>query len=151
MSQQPTAEELTARASRFVSVLPHCRVLGMQVEYADGEKVILSLPYSEAIIGNASNGVIAGGALTTLMDTACGTAVFNVFHDNEICPTLDLRIDYFKAATPGETLRGEAWVDRVTNNVVFAKGQVVEGPENRIIATCTANFMRIGQHIGGKK
>jgi len=141
------SEELIQRASRFVSVLPHCRVLGMSVEYADGEKVILRLPYSEHIIGNPDSGVVAGGSLTTLMDTACGTAAFNAFDKYEVCPTLDLRMDYHRAATPGQDLIGEARVVRIATNLVFTQGEVRQAGDSQIVATCTGNFMRIGKRI----
>ena len=143
------SEQLTQRAARFVSVLLHCRLLKMSVEYADGEKVILKLPYSEQIIGNPENGVVAGGSLTTLMDTACGTAAFNCFEDGEVCPTLDLRMDYHRAASPGENLIGEAKIVRKANSLVFTQGEVRQESDNKVIATCTANFMRIGLKLGG--
>ncbi|KZZ02355.1 hypothetical protein A3746_34130, partial [Oleibacter sp. HI0075] len=133
------SDQLTQRATRFVSVLPHCRVLNMTVEYADGEKVILKLPYSEAIIGNPDNGIVAGGSLTTLMDTACGTAAFNCFEDGEVCPTLDLRMDYHRAAKPGENLIGEARVVKRANSLVFTQGEVRQESDNVVVATCTAN------------
>lgn len=138
------------KAARFISVLPHCGVLGMSVEYADSEKLILKLPYQSQIVGNPENGVVAGGSLTTLMDTACGTAVFIAFSDHEICPTLDLRMDYHTSARPGSDLMGEAWVERISNNVVFTRGRIYQEGSDETIATCTANFMRIGKHIGGQ-
>ncbi len=144
------SDQLTQRATRFVSVLPHCRLLNMTVEYADGEKGILKLPYSEAIIGNPDNGIVAGGSLTTLMDTACGTAAFNCFEDGEVCPTLDLRMDYHRAAKPGENLIGEARVIKRANSLVFTQGEVRQESDNVVVATCTANFMRIGLRLGSK-
>lgn len=143
------SEQLTQRAARFVSVLPHCRLLEMTVEYADGDKVMLKLPYSQQIVGNPESGVVAGGSLTTLMDTACGTAAFNCFDDGEVCPTLDLRMDYHRAACPGENLIGVAEVVRKASNLVFTRGEVRQESDNKVIATCTANFMRIGLKLGG--
>ena len=39
-----------------------------------------------------SQGIIHGGALTSLMDTACGMSTLCVLPEFEVCPTLDLRI-----------------------------------------------------------
>lgn len=90
MSENPLLE----RARRFLSALRHCQVLGLTVEAADEKGLTLRLPYSQAIIGNPESGVVHGGAITTLMDTTCGISTVCVLPDFEICPTLDLRIDY---------------------------------------------------------
>ncbi|TNC92112.1 PaaI family thioesterase [Thalassolituus sp.] len=145
------SDTLTVKASRFVSVLPHCTVLGMTVLHGDENGVQMSLPYSEQIIGNPASGVVAGGSLTTLMDTACGTAVFVALPGNELCPTLDLRVDYMRAARPGSDLIAQATVVRVTTSVVFTRCDVYQeiNGERKEVARCTANFMRIGKQIGG--
>ncbi len=59
------------RATRFLSALRHCQVLGLQLHDIDDRGVTLILPYSEKIIGDPENGLIHGGALSSLMDTAC--------------------------------------------------------------------------------
>ncbi len=92
------------RAQRFVGVLKHCQVLGMQVQAASEQSLTIELPYCQSHVGNPSTGVIHGGVLTTLMDTACGTMVINVLPDFELCPTLDLRVDYVRAAEPGKSI-----------------------------------------------
>ena len=74
-------------------MLRHCQVLGMTVEQADKDGLVIQLPYSDLIIGNPVTGVVHGGAITTLMDTCCGISTVCYLEDFEICPTLDLRID----------------------------------------------------------
>lgn len=132
------------KAERFISVLRHCQVLGLTVQDADDASVRFHLPYSNRIIGNPLSGVVHGGSLTTLMDTACGTAVFVALEGYELCPTLDLRVDYMKAAEPGEDLIADAKVTRISSNVVFTECLVHEESTGTLIARCNAAFMRIG-------
>ena len=106
----------------IVPNLNHCKLLGMEVVDADVGQISLLLPYSEGIIGNPETKVIHGGALTTLMDTACGFAAIAALEEPGICPTLDLRIDYMRPADPGLDVIGKAEAYRVSNNVVFARG-----------------------------
>ena len=128
--------------------LKHCKVLGIEVVALDEGRLVLSLPYSNAIIGNPDTGVIHGGALTTLMDTACGFAAVSALDEFSIAPTLDLRIDYMGAAEPGKTVLGEAEVYRVSDNIIFARGMAYhEGRRERPIAHCTATFMRIESDV----
>ena len=139
------------RAQRFVAPLRHCNVLGLTVERADADGLTMRLPYSDMIVGNPLTGVVHGGSLTTLMDTACGTAVFAVLPGFELCPTLDLRMDYMTAAQPGLDLIAEASVVRIASSVVFTQCEVFQaaggGQERELIARCAATFMRIGQDM----
>ena len=138
------------RAERFVSTLRHCQILGLTVEHAAEETLVMRLPYSQSIVGNPLTGVVHGGSLTTLMDTACGTAGFAVLPGFELCPTLDLRMDYMKAATPDRDLLAEARVVRVASSVVFTQCDVyqdTDGSERDLVARCSATFMRIGQDM----
>lgn len=124
--------------------LNHCKLLDIQVLDVGFGRLKLVLPYSESIIGNPETGVIHGGALTTLMDTACGFAAICALDEPGICPTLDLRIDYMRPAEPGLAVIGNAEAYRISQNVIFARGVAYhEGDEANPIAHCMASFMRL--------
>lgn len=135
------------KAERFLANLPHCQRLGLSVVSAEENQLIMRLPYSKEIIGNPLTGVLHGGALTTLMDTASGTAVFASLPGYELCPTLDLRMDYMKAAEAGVHLLAEAKVLRTSKNVVFTECMVYQEQDKALIARCSAAFMRIGSEL----
>lgn len=135
------------RAHRFISLLKHTQVLGMQVKSANENGLTIELPYNEQHVGNPSTGVIHGGVLTTLMDTACGTMVINSLPEFELCPTLDLRVDYVRAAEPKKSIFAFAEAYRVSRNVVFTRCTVHQGDINHPVANCVATFMRIGSHL----
>ena len=134
-------------AKQFLSAIQHCSVLGLALVETSPEGATLELPYSNSIIGNPETGVIHSGALTTLMDTVLGLAVHLALERLELCPTLDLRIDYMTAARPGESIFGKAEVYRITDNVVFARGSAYQDSPERPIAHCVATFMRLGKQL----
>ena len=140
-------KELTEKAQRFLSVLPHCRVLGFEVPEVSDDRLIMTMPYQEKVIGNPLNGALHGGCLTTLMDTACGTAAYTYLPGSQLCPTLDLRIDHYSAADVEAKLYAEAKVEHTAANVMFTNCQVfqhpVDHPKRKLIASCTATFMRL--------
>ncbi|HGM5799984.1 PaaI family thioesterase [Pseudomonas aeruginosa] len=140
MSENPLLE----RARRFLSALRHCQVLGLTVEAADEKGLTLRLPYSQAIIGNPESGVVHGGAITTLMDTTCGISTVCVLPEFEICPTLDLRIDYMHPAEPHKDVYGFAECYRVTPNVIFTRGFAYQDDPGQPIAHVVGAFMRMG-------
>ncbi|AJO77356.1 MULTISPECIES: PaaI family thioesterase [Pseudomonas] len=145
MQQSPVFE----RATRFLSALRHCQVLGMSVHSASGEGITLMLPYSPQIVGNPQTGVIHGGALTSLMDSACGMATLCVLPEFEVCPTLDLRIDYMHPAQPGASVYGFAQCYRVTTDVIFTRGYAYQDDPEQPIAHVVGTFMRMGKGIKG--
>ncbi len=132
------------QAERFLSSLAQCRELDLSVERVTDTTLTLRLPYGEHIVGNPDTGVIHGGAITTLLDTACGTVVLLALEQFEICPTLDLRVDYMGPAEPGKPVFGTAQPVRITRNILFTKAVAHQGDPERPVATCMATFMRIG-------
>ena len=135
--------ELFSQVEGFVSVLAQCQTLGIKVVSARENELILELPYSEAIIGNLDSGVIHGGAITTLMDTTAGAAVLCAMPGFELCPTLDLRVDYMRSAKPGNSVFARASCYRRTNNILFMRCEAYQ--VDRTVAHCVATFMRMGE------
>ena len=75
----------------------------MQLESIGDGVAVISMPYNPALIGDPATGVIAGGAVSALMDTCCGAAVMS-YPGARGTATLDLRIDYMRAAKPGQRI-----------------------------------------------
>ncbi|AZC29734.1 PaaI family thioesterase [Pseudomonas chlororaphis] len=147
MEQNPVFE----RATRFLSALRHCQVLAMSVHSASKDGITLMLPYSPQIVGNPQTGVIHGGALTSLMDTACGMATLCVLPEFEVCPTLDLRVDYMHPAEPGKSVYGFAQCYRVTTDVIFTRGFAYQDDPEHPVAHVVGTFMRMGKGLKGSK
>ncbi len=141
----PNDPLLFGRADRFVNALAQCRELGITTIAAAPSELILELPYQEKIVGNPQTQVIHGGAITTLMDTTCGTCVICALPDFELCPTLDLRVDYMRPAQPGKAVRARATCYRVTSNIVFMRCAAYQEDPTELVAQCVATFMRIGK------
>lgn len=133
------------RARNFLGVLRHCQFLGMTVEQADANGLLLKLPYDRRIVGNPVTGVVHGGAITTLMDTCCGISTVCFLPSFEICPTLDLRIDYMRPAKPDLDIFGFAECYRVTSTVIFTRGVAYQTSRDEPIAHVVGTFMRMGQ------
>lgn len=140
---------LQAMAQRFLRALPHCQLLQMRVHHVDAQGMTLVLPYSTKIVGNPQTGAIHGGALTTLMDTTCGMATLCALAEFEVCPTLDLRIDYMHPARAGQDIFGYAQCYRVTRDVIFTRGMAYQDDPEQPVAQVVGTFMRLGKGIKG--
>jgi uncharacterized protein (TIGR00369 family) len=127
-------------ARRFVDALPHSRALGMRlVEVAEG-RADIHMDWDARLVGDPATGVIHGGAVSALMDTCAGTAVLAAGTGAVATATLDLRIDYMRPATPGQTIRATAHVYHATRNVAFVRATATDDDDTRPVAAATGAF-----------
>ena len=129
-----------AIARAFIQALPHSRALGMRLEAIGEGSAVISMPYDVRLVGDPETGVIHGGAVSALMDTACGASVMSHPAAGVSTATLDLRIDYMRPATPGQTIRTRAECHHVTRTVAFVRAVATDEDETRPVAMATGAF-----------
>ncbi len=136
-------EQRMSRVTRFIDTLSQAKALGITAVEATKGGLVLCLPYSDRIIGNPDTGVIHGGAITTLMDTTSGSVILCALDEFELCPTLDLRVDYMRPAEPLKPVYARAETYRITRNIIFTRCEAYQD-DGETIANCVGTFMRIG-------
>ena len=128
------------QAGQFIQALPHAKALGMQLEELDAGTAVISMPYSESIIGDPKTGVVHGGAVSALLDTCCGAAVMSHPSNPAGTATIDLRIEYLRAATPGQRIKARATCYHVTRSVAFVRATAMDEDEEVPVAMATGTF-----------
>ena len=131
----------------MIAATPHAVELGISFVAVGHGTATLALPYGPHLIGDAKTRVVHGGAVTTLLDQACGLAAFTGFDTMGALATLSLRIDYQRAARPGETIIGEAECYRATKHVAFLRATAHDGDADDPVATAQAAFMSTGPRL----
>jgi uncharacterized protein (TIGR00369 family) len=127
-------------ARQFIEAIPHARALGLSLsEIGDGVAEAV-MPYRAEFAGDPSTGVIAGGAVSAMLDTCGGAAVMSRSPDIRGTATLDLRVDYMRPATPGQTLRARATCYHLTRTVAFVRATAHDDDAERPVATAAGAF-----------
>jgi uncharacterized protein (TIGR00369 family) len=127
--------------SEFVDAVPHCRELGMRCVSVAACTATVMIPYREELVGDPSRGVVFGGVITTLLDQAGGVATLCSLPEIAAIATIDLRVDYLRAAEPGRDLYGMAECYKRTRSVAFVRGKAWDRDPEDPFAHCIATFM----------
>ena len=127
--------------SEFVDSVPHCRELGVRCLSVGPRTASLMIPYRDELVGDPGRGVVFGGVITTLLDQAGGAAALCSLPELVAIATLDLRIDYLRAAKPGLDLYGSAECYKRTRSVAFVRGKAWDRDPDDPFARCIATFM----------
>ena len=128
------------QARQFIEAIPHARALEMRLEALEGGMAQLSMPWREDLVGDPRTGVIHGGAVSALMDTCCGAAVMSHPESPAGTATIDLRIDYMRAATPRQRITAKAEVYHITRTVAFLRATAHDEEAGLPVATATGAF-----------
>ncbi len=141
----PSPYDDPEQAARIIDSLaqfvPHNRALGIRFVSVAPEGLTMGLPYDEKLVGNPLTGVLHGGAITALLDAACGAAVFVKVGRPMPVATLDLRIDYLRPATPAREVLARAECFRVTQNVAFVRCRAFHvDSEEDLVAVANGTF-----------
>ncbi|WP_209427703.1 PaaI family thioesterase [Pararhodobacter sp. SW119] len=137
-------------AQRFIEAIPHSRALGMVLEAVGDGHARISMAWDERFVGDPATGVISGGAVSALLDTCCGAAVLSDAGGATGTATLDLRIDYMRAARPGQRITARAECYHSTRTVAFVRATAHDEDEGLPVATAAGAFTIEGRSNGEK-
>ncbi|GAA6158564.1 PaaI family thioesterase [Ruegeria sp. HU-ET01832] len=129
-----------AIARQFIEAIPHARALGMKLNKIGNGEAEITMPYNAELVGDPRTGVIHGGAVFAVLDTCCGAAVMSHPAAPGGTATINLRIDYMRAATPGQSITTHATCYHLTRNVAFVRATAMDEDQELPVATASGSF-----------
>ena len=140
---------LTQMLPQLAGGAAHTHALGFAYEGLEGDRVRIRVPWRADLVGDPDTGVLAGGLVTTLLDHVGGLAVWVALKGFQPIATLDLRVDYMRAAAPGADLLAEARCYRLTRHIAFVRAWAFEvSPDDPVAASQAAYVVNSD---GGRK
>jgi uncharacterized protein (TIGR00369 family) len=119
----------------------HGRALGLEYCGSGPNWMELALPWREELVGVPESGILASGAIVSLIDTTSGGSVWMTLGRFIPIVTLDLRLDYMRPAVKGETVQARCECVKLTRTIAFIRGVAHGGDPQRPIAHSAATFM----------
>lgn len=150
--------EFRALLQQLVTTPPHPAALGFRLDHVDSDGAVLAVPWREDLVGDPQSGVLSGGVVSSLLDHACGVAVWTALKTFQPIATLDMRIDYMRAAVPQREIFARTHVFRLTRSIAFVRGLADDGDPADPVAAVQAAFMlnsdggrRAGANLAGTR
>jgi uncharacterized protein (TIGR00369 family) len=140
---------LTTILPQLASGAAHTHALDFAFEgLHDDASPRIRVPYRPEWVGDPDTGVLAGGLVTTLLDHVGGLAVWVAMDAFKPIATLDLRVDYMRAAQPGRDLLAQARCFRLTPTIAFVRGWAFEDDPSDPVAAAQAAYV-VNQRSSG--
>ncbi len=137
-----SSKKTPADAERFQKALqsvPYAELLGIQLQEVCGGSATLFFEIRKAHLQN--HGVVHGGAIASLIDTAMAFAVISVLPASERVSTVDLTVSYLQPLTDG-TVWTTARVLRSGRRLIRVSAEVFDDARN-LAATALSTYVRL--------
>jgi uncharacterized protein (TIGR00369 family) len=144
--------ELQQAVSSFFQRIPFNRLLGIQLDELSPERVLMSLPMKDELIGNFMHGILHGGVISSILDVAGGAmALIGAFERHQHLSgtermtrlsklgTIDLRVDYLRPGR-GKHFIASAVLLRSGNKVAVVRSEL-HSDDGTLVAVGTGTYL----------
>jgi len=132
-----TAAQLE-RIQKAFDDLPFARLIGIELDQINEGVATLGLEVRNDLMQN--HGVVHGGAIASLIDTAAAFAILSVLPGERVT-TVDLTISYLRPLTTGRA-RATARVVRAGRRLITVSGEVLDDG-GKPLATALTTYIKI--------
>lgn len=133
-----TAAQLR-RIRKAIGTVPYARLIGLELDEVGSGTATLGLKVRKELKQN--HGVVHGGALASLIDTATAFAILSLLEPREKVTTVDLTISYLRPITDGR-ITAVAKVLRAGRRLLVASAEVFD-KNGKLTTTALSTYIRI--------
>jgi len=127
------------RIQKAIATVPFAHLLGIEVEEVASGTATLSLEIRNELKQN--HGVVHGGAVASLIDTATAFAIITQLKPEERVSTVDLTISYLRPLSEGH-VKAVARVLRAGRRLFVVSAEVFDDDE-KLAATALSTYLKL--------
>ena len=127
------------RIQKAVKSVPYAKLLGFELDEVSPGAATLGLKIRKDLMQN--HGVVHGGAIASLIDTATAFAIIPLLTPEEKVTTVDLTISYLRPITKGR-VTATAKVMRAGRRL-FVVSAEVKGEDGKLAATALSTYIKL--------
>jgi acyl-CoA thioesterase len=127
------------RIHKALDSVPFAKLIGIELEETGSGTATLAFDVREELKQN--NGVVHGGAIASLIDTAAAFAIISLLPPSERATTVDLTISYLKPLTRGRA-RAVARVLRAGRRLLVVSVELFDEAGN-LATTALTTYIRL--------
>lgn len=130
-----------AEQRRFlIDAIPYNHWLGMEVLECRAGLIGMRMAATAHVRHPGPEGGIHEGAITALVDAACGSVALTQLQDVRRTATLDLRVDFLRPARAGLAVRCDAVPVQISEDLTLLRAIVHDGSEQDLVAVALGTF-----------
>lgn len=133
-----TAAQL-GRIKKAIDTVPFAQLLGIELDDISSGAATLGLNIREQLMQN--HGVVHGGAIASLIDTATAFAIISVLAPRERVTTVDLTVSYLRPLTEGR-VTAVARVLRAGRRLFVVSAEVFD-KDGKLATTALSTYMKL--------
>jgi len=140
---EPQTPDYVARVRASFDAQPLMRTLGAMLTTVEPGVVHIELPFSAAL--TQQHGYVHAGAITSIVDSACGYAAFSLMPAGAEVLTVEFKVNLLNPAR-GERFVAVGRVIKPGRTLTVCQGEVtaLAGKERRTVALMQATMMQVG-------
>ena len=127
----------TENLADVMQIAPFHRWLGLKIVQQNNDHLELEMPWREELVSNPVIGAVHGGILASLIDL---TGLYAIIAAGGVArATVDLRVDYHRAATNGP-LRAIGQVVKLGKTISTADTRILDD-DDRLVASGRGTYL----------
>lgn len=138
MTGKLTAAQIR-RIQKAMGTVPYARLLGLELEEISGGTATLAVDVRKDLTQN--HGVVHGGAIASLIDTATAFAIIPLLAPRERVTTVDLTISFLRPVTEGR-VRAVAKVLRAGRRLFVVSADVLN-EQGSLVSTALSTYIKV--------
>ena len=139
MTVEKVSSAQLKRIQKALSTVPFAKLLGLELEDIGAGTATLAVNVREELTQN--QGIVHGGAIASLIDTATAFAILSLLPPGERVTTVDLTISYLRPVSSGRP-RVVARVVRAGRRLFVVSAEVFD-EEGNLVSTALSTYIKV--------